>query len=67
MKKIRLKGRVTPDCMATVTKAIETVDGVKHANINLATGEITYGPTECVDLQLIREAVDQTGYEVEET
>ena len=66
MGKMRIKGSVTPDCMATVTKAIETVDGVRQVNINMATGEITYGPTDCVDIGQIRDAVDKTGYEVEE-
>ncbi|ABB39172.1 heavy metal-binding domain-containing protein [Oleidesulfovibrio alaskensis G20] len=66
MKKMKVRGMQTPDCAATLTKSIETVDGVEDVHINLATGEITYGPAECVDMSLVKEQVRKAGYEVEE-
>jgi len=66
MNKMKVKGMVSPDCMATVSKAVETVEGVENVNVNLATGEVTYGPAECVDISILREAVKDAGYEVED-
>lgn len=66
MKKMKVRGMQTPDCAATLTQTIETVDGVETVNVNLATGEITYGPAECVDYSILREKVVEAGYEVED-
>lgn len=66
MKKIRVRGMQTPDCAATVSKVVSTVNGVENVNVNLATGEVTYGPDACVDMSILKEAVEKAGYEVEE-
>jgi copper chaperone CopZ len=66
MKKFKVRGMQSPDCAATVSQAVSTVDGVETVNVNLATGEVTYGPTACVDMSILKEAVEQAGYEVEE-
>lgn len=66
MKKYKVKGLQSPDCAATVTTAIKTHAGMEEVNINLATGEITYGPAVCVDTRILREAVEGAGYALEE-
>ena len=52
--------------MATVSQSIRTATGEEQVNINLATGEITYGPNACVDPTILREAVEKAGYSLEE-
>lgn len=66
MKKMRVRGMQTPDCAAMVSKAVSTVEGVETVNVNLATGEVTYGPAACVDMSILKEAVEKAGYKVEE-
>lgn len=66
MKKYRVKGLQSPDCAATVTTSIKTHAGLEEVNVNLATGEIIYGPAVCVDTRMLREAVENAGYKLEE-
>lgn len=66
MKKLKVRGMQTPDCAASVTTTVSTVNGVESVNVNLATGEVTYGPAACVDESIVREAVQKAGFEVEE-
>lgn len=66
MKKYRVKGLQSPDCAATVTTSIRIRGGLEDVNVNLATGEITYGPAACVDTRILREAVESAGYKLEE-
>ena len=66
MKKYKVKGLQSPDCAATVTTSIKTHAGLEEVNVNLATGEITYGPAVCVDTRMLREAVENAGYTLEE-
>lgn len=65
-KKYRVRGMQSPDCISTVTRAVQTATGIEDVNINLATGEITYGPAACVDMQIVKEAVENAGYKLEE-
>lgn len=66
MKKYKVRGMQSPDCVATVTQTVRTATGEENVNINLATGEITYGPNACVDPGILREAVEKAGYTLEE-
>lgn len=66
MKKYKVRGLQTPDCAASMSQTIKTATGVEQVNINLGTGEITYGPDACVDPRLVREAVEGAGYKLEE-
>jgi copper chaperone CopZ len=54
------------DCTRMVDNVVNTVDGLESVHINLATGEITYGPTVCIDEQLMEEAFAKEGYELED-
>lgn len=66
MKKYKVRGMQSPDCVATVSQSIRTATGEEQVNINLATGEITYDPNACVDPTILREAVEKAGYSLEE-
>lgn len=67
MKTIRLKNyKNSPDYQKTVSKCIQTVDGMETAHINLGTGEITYSDETCSDEGLLREALKKGGIETHE-
>jgi copper chaperone CopZ len=54
------------DCTRMVDNVVNTVDGLESVHINLATGEITYGPTACIDETVMKEAFAKEGYELED-
>ncbi len=57
----------TPDCQQTLTSLVQTATGIEEARINMATGEITYGPAPCpVNTAKLRKAVEDAGYRLEE-
>ena len=58
--------RQSPDCARQVDTVVNTVDGLERAHINLATGEITYGPDACINEALLEEAFAREGLELEE-
>ena len=65
MQKLKISNMKSPDCAATISNVVKTANGVEVVNVNYATGEVTYGPTECVDQEMIRELIEQAGYEAE--
>ena len=64
MKTLKVADMKTPDCAATISRVVETADGVEVVNVNYATGEVTYGPTECVDENMVKEMIHDAGYQV---
>ena len=66
-KKLKVRGTADPDCAQKITKAIEGVEGAEQVHINMATGEITYGPNTCVNSAILKEAIESAGYDVEES
>ena len=65
MKTLKVANTRTPDCLATVSEVVKTADGVEVVNVNYATGEVTYGPSECVDEALVKELIEEAGYTAE--
>lgn len=65
-KQMKVRGMKNPDCERRVSMAIKGATGLEEVHINMSTGEITYGPSACVDPQIIKEAVERAGYTFEE-
>lgn len=65
-KKFKVRGISSPDCERRITRAIQTATGLEEVHVNMATGEVTYGPNVCGDPQLVKEAVEGEGYTFEE-
>jgi copper chaperone len=65
MKSINIKGMNCQHCVMAVTKALNTIEGIKDVKVDLKTGSATYDETKPVDLKLIAEAVKKAGYEVD--
>ncbi|MBU1247159.1 MAG: heavy-metal-associated domain-containing protein [Proteobacteria bacterium] len=63
MKELQVKGMSCQHCVGSVTKAVETVDGVENVTVDLATGKVTYsGPDEAATT--ITANITKAGFEV---
>jgi len=64
MPTIKISGMRCGHCSAAVTKALNAIDGVAEANVNLANNEANYTETKPVPLETIKEAIAKIGFEV---
>lgn len=65
MSTVKIKGMSCGHCVASVTKALEAIEGVTNVKVDLATGEATYDEGQPVDISRIRAAISAIGFEVE--
>ena len=65
MKELKVKGMSCMHCVGSVTKAVETVDGVENVTVDLATGRVTYSGPLDADGQ-IKTNIEKAGFEVED-
>lgn len=67
MEKVRLqvKGMTCDHCRMSVTKALQGIEGVRSASVDLGKGEATveYDPARA-SLDALKKAVEEAGYEV---
>lgn len=66
MAQVKVKGMSCGHCVASVTKALEALDGTKNVNVTLDTGIAEYDEEKPVDKAAVKEAVTKIGFEVEE-
>ena len=66
MRTIKVKGMTCDHCVMAVTRALEGVTGVKNVKVNLKKGEATFEEAGPVDMKVVRERIDDAGYEVTE-
>ena len=61
---IKVGGMTCASCVQTVQKALQTLDGVISADVNLSNERayITYNPS-LVDIKKIRDVIDNAGYQ----
>jgi copper chaperone len=64
MTTIKINGMSCNHCVMAVTKALSEVDGITDVKVDLATGEATFDERDPVDMNAVRGAVKQAGYEV---
>jgi copper chaperone len=65
MPKINVKGMSCQHCVQSVTKALESVDGLKNVQVSLDKGEAAYEEEKPVELETVKKAVQDAGYDVE--
>ncbi len=60
---IRIGGMTCAMCVATIEKALKSLEGVKEATVNLGTesARVVYDP-QMLGLEEIRHAIEETGY-----
>jgi len=64
MATIKVKGMSCQHCVASVTKALNDVDGISNVNVDLDKGEANYTETVPVPLEKIKEVISTIGFEV---
>ena len=63
MPNLQVKGMSCEHCRQAVTKAVQSVSGVKNVNVDLASGRVSWEETGPVDVELIKKAIDKLGFE----
>ena len=63
--KIKVTGMSCEHCVNRVTKAIESIAGIKDVQVDLKSGEATFDKPEEMSMNDIVKAIKKTGYEVE--
>lgn len=64
MPAIKIKGMQCQHCVASVTRALEEIDGIKNVKVELDKGQVSYEGD--IPAGRIREAINKTGFEVEQ-
>jgi len=65
MPTIKISGMRCGHCTASVTKALQEIDGVTDIQVDLEKAQATYSEIKPVDTQLIKDAITKIGFEVE--
>lgn len=60
----KVQGMTCGHCVSSVTSEIRRIDGVSGVDIDLATGNVVVSSDGPVEVDLVRAAVDEAGYEV---
>jgi copper chaperone len=61
---IKIKGMTCQHCVATVSKVICQLGGIKNIDVDLETGIVTFEEVKPVDMDLMRTLIREAGYEV---
>jgi len=66
MPTIQIKGMRCGHCVASVTSALNAIDGISEVNIALDKGEATFNQSKDVPMAEIKKAIEAIGFEVVE-
>jgi copper ion binding protein len=64
MEKIKIQGMTCQHCVMSVSKALNSIPGLKNVRVNLVSGEATFENSQSVSPDKIRQAVEDAGYKV---
>ncbi len=64
MTTIKISGMSCEHCVKRVTKALESLPGVKNVKVSLEKGEATFERPENLSLEEIARAIEEAGYKV---
>ncbi len=64
MATIQVKGMSCEHCVASVRKRLLQIDGITDVQVDLQTNKVTYTEVKPVQLDTIKEAISEIGYEV---
>ena len=66
MEKVKIEGMSCQHCVMAVTKALESIPGVKNLKVDLAKGEASFENSQNAAREEIRKAVEEAGFAVAE-
>jgi len=64
MEKVKIQGMTCQHCVMSVTKALNSIPGLKNLRIDLVQGEATFENPQKVSPEKISKAVEDAGYKV---
>lgn len=64
MASIKINGMRCGHCVASVTKALNEIDGITDVQVALEKGEATYQQEKEIALETIKDAISKIGFEV---
>jgi len=64
MKRIKIEGMSCQHCVAAVTKALGSIEGIDNVKVDLEAGEAAFEERTPVDPEIIREKIEDEGYEI---
>jgi copper chaperone len=64
MATLKVEGMSCNHCVTAIVKALESIQGLKNAKVDLVAGEVTYEEDLPVDMGEVRSAIEQAGYRV---
>jgi copper chaperone CopZ len=59
-----VRGMTCGHCAAAVTAELTAIDGVHDVAVDLAAGDVTVRSDAPLDLEAVRAAIDEAGYEL---
>lgn len=59
-----VSGMSCQHCVDAVTKEVSRLDGVADVSVDLASGSVAVTSAEPLDLEAVRAAVDEAGYDL---
>jgi len=62
MTTIKVQGMKCQHCAGSTKKALEGIDGISNAQVDLDTGEVTFDGS--ADMETIKAAVSKAGFQV---
>jgi copper chaperone len=65
MPKIKIKGMTCQHCVASVANALGEINGISEVQAVLENGEATFKMDKPVDDEVIRQAINDIGFECE--
>jgi copper chaperone len=60
----QVKGMTCGHCVSSVSTEVGAIPGVSEVSVDLAAGQVTVLSAEPLDVQVVRAAVDEAGYEL---
>ncbi|MEV6524528.1 cation transporter [Longispora sp. NPDC051575] len=64
ISKYQVKGMTCGHCVGSVSSEVGNIAGVSDVAVDLPTGEVTVTSTGELDVEAVRAAVDEAGYEL---
>ena len=66
MPTVKITGMRCGHCVASVTKALEKIEGVSNVSVDLDKGEAAFQEEKEVAIATIKDAIEKIGFEVAE-
>ncbi|MGC4810717.1 heavy-metal-associated domain-containing protein [Micromonospora sp. DT228] len=60
----QVQGMTCGHCVSAVSAEVGAIAGVRDVQVDLATGQVAVSSEQPLDVQVVRAAVDEAGYEL---